>query len=59
MRKTHIFFVFSIVCFFCCFPVFAQRLNKQRALEMAASEYTKQVELQKPALLGTKAGQLW
>jgi dienelactone hydrolase family protein len=51
MFKIRMFFV-SLVCLFLNIVCgYAQRLSKQQAMKMAASEYAKQVELQKPALV--------
>ncbi|WP_285058844.1 dienelactone hydrolase family protein [Pedobacter ginsengisoli] len=50
MYKIRTSFILPVVCLL-YFSGYAQRLTKQKALEMASSEYAKQVELQKPALL--------
>jgi dienelactone hydrolase len=47
MNKTQTFFAGLVVCCLSALPGFAQRITKQKALDMAASEYAKQAELQR------------
>ncbi|HMI05706.1 MAG TPA: hypothetical protein VK541_24675 [Pedobacter sp.] len=51
MHKIRIRSILPLVCLLYSFPGVAQRLTKQKALDMAASQYAKQAELQKPALV--------
>jgi acetyl esterase/lipase len=50
MHRTRIFVILPIICFLYSSGL-AQRLTKQKALKMAASEYAKQVGLQKSGAL--------
>jgi hypothetical protein len=51
MNKTQTFFAVLAVCCLLVLPGFAQRITKQKALDMAASEYAKQAELQRSGAL--------